>query len=77
MRTSSYDFDISDKSNLMVHLTNEAVQVQNKTSFGAHEPGNKVYFPEIEEYFSTHPTFASKGKSFLRDIVPLMKVIEL
>ena len=59
----------------MVHLTNEAVQVQNKSSFGLHEPGNKVYYPEIEEYFSNHPAFVSKEKSFVGDIVPLMKVL--
>lgn len=29
-RTSSYDYDQNDRKNLMVHLTNEAVQVQGK-----------------------------------------------
>ena len=29
-RTSSFEYSLSNKSNLMVHLTNEAVQVKGK-----------------------------------------------
>lgn len=50
IRTSSYAYDptVCDR---MVHLTNEAVQVKNKDSFGQFESGNKIYYPQIEEYF--------------------------
>lgn len=74
IRTSSYDYDLEDRSNLMVHLTNEAVQVKNKDTFGKFEPGNKVYYPEMEEYCSQHPAFLQQNKSFLSHIIPDIKV---
>ena len=74
IRTSSYEYDQNAKDNLMVHLTNEAVQVKNKESFGKFEPGNKIYYPEIEEYFRDHPAFVNKNKRFIRDLVKEMRV---
>ena len=54
-RTSSYEYDSQVRDNLMVHLTNEAVQVKGKDiltldqkKFGKLEPGNKVYYDELE-----------------------------
>lgn len=73
MRTSSYEYSLDAKDNLMVHLTNEAVQVTNQDTFGKHEPGNKMYYAEIEEYFNTLEVFRKQGKSFRADIIPEMK----
>lgn len=73
MRTSSYEYSLDAKDNLMVHLTNEAVQVTNQDTFGKHEPGNKIYYGEIEEYFNTLEVFRNQGKSFRADILPDMK----
>lgn len=73
-RTSSYDYNMNNKDNLMVHLTNEAVQVKNSTKFGALEPGNKVYFEELDKYFSSQPQFKSQGLRFIDHIVPEFKV---
>ena len=74
MRTSSYEYNINSKDNLMVHLTNEAVQVKDKDGFGKYEPGNKVYYGDIDRYYSDHEEFKRQNKGFLQDIVPLMKV---
>lgn len=38
------------------------------------EPGNKVYFDDLDAYFNCHPTFVMKGKRFTDHIVPLLKV---
>lgn len=73
-RTSSYDYNMNNKDNLMVHLTNEAVQVKNSTKFGSHEPGNKVYFEELDKYFASQPQFKSQGIRFIDNIVPEFKV---
>lgn len=73
-RTSSYVYEVNNKTNLLVHLTNEAVQVKDKACFGSQEPGNKVYFGKLDEYFRSDPTFIEKGKQWNRDIVPLFKV---
>lgn len=44
-------------------------------TFGSQEPGNKVYFNELDAYFSCEPLFTLKGKRFISDIVPLFKVV--
>lgn len=73
-RTSSFEYELHNKTNLMVHLTNEAIQVKDKSNFGAQEPGNKVYFNKLDEYFRNDPKFTQKGKQWNRDIAPLFKV---
>lgn len=75
IRTSSYAYDLDKKDNLMVHLTNEAVQVKDQGNFGAHEPGNKLYYPEMEEYCSGLAPFKESNKSFLKHVVGEMRVV--
>jgi tubulin polyglutamylase TTLL1/tubulin monoglycylase TTLL3/8 len=41
IRTSSEEYDLTDVSNRMIHLTNDAVQKHN-TSYGKYEDFNKV-----------------------------------
>jgi hypothetical protein len=43
IRTSSEEYNPSDLSNLMIHLTNDAVQKHNQ-SYGRFEDFNKVRF---------------------------------
>lgn len=74
MRTSSFEYNVNTRDNLMVHLTNEAVQVKDQQCFGKFEPGNKVYYEEIDRYYSDNEHFQRQNKRFLQDIVPLMKV---
>jgi len=72
-RTSSFEFNCN-KGNLMVHLTNEAVQVKDKSNFGAYEPGNKVYFDQLSQYFDSTPEFTSRKATWDSHIVPEFKV---
>lgn len=80
-RTSSFIYDTGIKDNLKVHLTNEAVQVKgtlelpDSKTFGKFEPGNKVYYPELEEHFREHSTFRQKSMGFKSHIVPMFKVL--
>lgn len=39
------------------------------------EPGNKVYYDELEKYFQEDPIFQAKSASFMSDIVPQLKVV--
>lgn len=83
-RTSSYEYNLENRTNLMVHLTNEAVQVKSnfkkynifldKKSFGKFEDGNKLYYDELEEYFKSDETFVKHNKTFKDHILPQIKV---
>lgn len=73
-RTSSFLYGEGDKEDLRVHLTNEAIQVKDQKAFGRYEPGNKVYYNELNEHFGMSSTFVCNNKSFLGDIVPRIKV---
>jgi len=76
-RTSSFEYSVGDKSNLLVHLTNEAVQVKDSSCFGKLEPGNKVYFDELEAYFNSQPQFTNRNLKFREHVVPQFKVRHL
>ena len=43
-------------------------------TFGKHEPGNKVYYDELDTYFEISPSFVQRNSSFKKDIVPVLKV---
>lgn len=43
LRTSSNEYNINSED-IMTHLTNNCLQVKDKTTFGAHEVGNTVSF---------------------------------
>lgn len=49
IRTSSYDFDLDDIGDEMIHLTNDAIQ-KNCTFYGKHEEGNKLSYLEFQKY---------------------------
>ena len=46
LRTSSSEYDIN-ADDLMIHLTNNCLQVQDKSTFGKHEVGNTVSFAQF------------------------------
>ena len=64
MRTSSFDFSLDSKDNPMVHLTNEAIQVLEKSTFGKYEPGNKIYYNEAIDHYDNTSTFTDKNIKF-------------
>lgn len=75
IRTSSFDYDCSNIQNMMVHLTNEGIQLNDKTSFGKHEAGNKVYYKEMNAYLNEQPALLSRKMTFSEHILPEMQVI--
>ena len=49
IRTSSVEFSNSNPENLLMHLTNDAVQKKSHL-YGKYEQGNKVSYAEFEKY---------------------------
>ena len=47
----------------------------DQKNFGKYEPGNKIYYTDLEDYFSQNETFRSKGVSFSNDIIPEFQVV--
>ena len=57
----------------MTHLTNNCLQVKDKTTFGAHEAGNTVSFDLFEKYLQNqYPEHDVKIKDAF---IPAMKDI--
>lgn len=54
VRTSSEKFDLNDreKENQFIHLTNNAIQKNNK-NYGKFENGNQLSFEDLEVFFFT------------------------
>lgn len=46
LRTSSSEYSV-DNDNLFVHLTNNCLQVLDKSTYGLHEKGNTVSFKQF------------------------------
>jgi tubulin---tyrosine ligase len=46
IRTSSYEYDVNNLSDRLVHLTNDAVQKKDK-NYGKFEAGNKQSYSEF------------------------------
>jgi tubulin polyglutamylase TTLL1 len=74
VRTSSYDYDIGDIGDEMIHLTNDAIQ-KYSDGYGKHEEGNKVSYNEFQRYMDSA---VGEGKfSFSEMIYSRMKAIAL
>lgn len=69
IRTSSYEFDLSDLEDRDVHLTNDAVQDRNE-EYGKYEPGNKVSMQDFAVYLADQ-----YGIDFYLTIFPKIKSI--
>ena len=49
MRTSSHGYDLENKENINIHLTNNCLQV-NDSSYGQHEQGNTLSLDHLASY---------------------------
>lgn len=67
IRTSSYEFDLSNLADRLVHLTNDAVQKRDK-GYGKYEPGNKMSYNEFQHYLDRYHT--EVNVCFERDLLP-------
>ena len=53
LRTSSFEYRLDNTKDQMVHLTNNAVQKNNK-DYGRFEDGNQLDFDQFQEYINQH-----------------------
>lgn len=72
LRTSSNEYDVNAES-VMVHLTNNCLQVQEKSTFGMHEAGNTVSFQIFQDYLDEE--YPQYNLSIKEHIIPRMKDI--
>jgi len=70
IRTSSFEFDLSNLADRLIHLTNDAVQKRDK-NYGKFEPGNKMSYNEFQNYLDRYHTDLSI--CFDRDLLPQIK----
>ena len=68
IRTSSTQFSLKKTTNLLVHLTNEAIQ-KNAEEYGKYEKGNKISYQKFQHYLNK---IFDKGKKncFFDRILP-------
>jgi hypothetical protein len=69
VRTSTYPFSLDNLEDTLIHLTNEAVQV-NSEDFGKYEKGNKLTLEALEEYIRENVS----DKFAMKDVTSKMKV---
>ena len=74
IRTSSSTFTLKRNSNLLVHLTNDAVQ-KNSEDYNKYERGNKVSYDKFQEYLDKSIKNKKKKNIFYSQILPQMKEI--
>ena len=67
IRTSSYEFDLSNRADRLVHLTNDSVQKRDK-GYGKYEPGNKMSYNEFQHYLDRY--HGELNVCFERDLLP-------
>ena len=72
LRTSSAEYDVHD-DNIMVHLTNNCLQVQDKSTFGKHEVGNTVSFEEFQSFLNEE--YRDISVNIEEHMIPQMKDI--
>lgn len=54
IRTSSYIWKLTNITDSLVHLTNDAIQKDND-DYGKFEPGNKLTYSDLQKYIETLP----------------------
>ena len=74
VRTSSFDYDINEVSDEMIHLTNDAIQKESY-EYGKFEEGNKVSYTDLQRYFDF--TYPNRKYSIAEEMYPQMKSIAL
>ena len=66
IRTSSYEYDINNLSDRLIHLTNDAVQKRDK-GYGKYEAGNKMSYNELQNYLDKY--YGELNICFERDLL--------
>lgn len=69
-RTSSKPFDLNNLGSRLIHLTNDAVQM-NADDYGKFESANKLSINDFQRYLDQN--HSSKSIDFMRDLFPIME----
>ena len=72
IRTSSKEFTLDNLDNIMVHLTNDAIQVHDE-DYGKFEMANKLSFDDFQKYLDYD--FSHLSIDFKRDLLPQIRSI--
>lgn len=72
LRTSSTEYSIKDTRNLLIHLTNDAIQKQSP-EYGKFESGNKLSYKDFQKYLDLF--YPDKQLNFYSTILPQVKNI--
>ena len=64
IRTSSKEYTLSNQDNVLIHLTNDAVQKQS-SDYGKFEAGNKISYSDFDKLL-----IKEKETSFYQKILP-------
>ena len=70
IRTSSFQYDIDEVGDELIHLTNDAIQKQ-VPDYGKYEEGNKLSYSEFQRYIDN--IYPEKKYSFIENTYPKMK----
>lgn len=72
LRTSCKEFSVTNLSNRMIHLTNDAVQKKDE-DYGKYESSNKLSYDDFQKYIDAN--HASMKINFVNDILPKAKKV--
>ncbi|EAS02300.2 tubulin-tyrosine ligase family protein (macronuclear) [Tetrahymena thermophila SB210] len=72
IRTSGREFDLSDVSDVFIHLTNDAIQ-KDCEEYNKFEPGNKLSYFEFQRYLDIW--YSDQKYNLYSQILPKMKAI--
>jgi tubulin polyglutamylase TTLL1/tubulin monoglycylase TTLL3/8 len=70
LRTTSTEYNTKDISNILIHLTNDAIQKYSE-EYGKFEDGNKLSYKDFQRYLDFH--CSEKKINFFADVLPLIK----
>ena len=72
LRTSSTEYSIKDTRNLLIHLTNDAIQ-KHSPEYGRFESGNKLSYKDFQKYLEIY--YPDMHPNFFSTILPQVKNI--
>ena len=72
IRTSCAEYNLSDTTNNLIHLTNDAVQ-KHSEDYGKYEDNNKMSYKDLQRYFDFH--VPDNNINFFLSILPKIKSI--
>lgn len=75
IRTSSSEYDTNNLQDEYIHLTNNCLQMKDRTNYGKHEQGNTVSYQDFQKFLDEQ--YGQYKLDFHRDFVLRMKDLAL